>query len=175
MKDYPENALGFTGTGLKRVLLSVARLTAWLLISVLCTTVNAVAGDVYKWTDQDGNVHYGAQPESSNAQTLNIKVTPSTPSNNEKDEAESGTAAGTDESDGTPSTDSQSASQADIDAKNAEISKKNCEVIKKRLAAIQRGGRLYEMDDNGERQYWDDKTRTSKLDQAQSDVKKWCD
>ena len=44
----------------------------------------------------------------------------------------------------------------------------------KRLATITAGGRLYEMDEKGERHYWDDETRKGKMADAQKDVDKWC-
>jgi len=156
-------------------------ITPWFitlfLIGSLSLPLNAMAGDIYKWTDEEGNVHYGAQPESSNAQNLNIKVTPPPTVTDHQNNAQDNTSAEFDETNPDSSTDDPSAisdKQAEIDAKNEEIRKKNCEMIKTRLAAIQRGGRLYEVDDKGERQYWDDKTRTSKLDKAQADLKKWC-
>ena len=63
---------------------------------------------------------------------------------------------------------------AEVEKKNADIRKKNCGISKKRLAAINAGGRLYEVNEKGERSYWNDATRQAKMAEAQAQVNEWC-
>ncbi|NOZ53138.1 MAG: DUF4124 domain-containing protein [Gammaproteobacteria bacterium] len=169
MTDSPTNILLFINPHRLRTSLLTMLLTSLLLVSF-----TTIASNVYKWTDKDGNVHYSAKPESSTAQPFRINVAPPPSSNDVLDKAASGIASQPDIASPSGNQSTTENNQAEVDANNTEIRKKNCDVIKKRLATIQRGGRLYELDDQGERHYWDDKTRLSKLDQTQSDLKKWC-
>jgi hypothetical protein len=50
------------------------RLTLAILLTVCCAA--AQAGDVYKWKDKDGKVHYGDQPKGgAQAELLNADTT----------------------------------------------------------------------------------------------------
>lgn len=146
-----------------------------VVFSCLLATHAALAGKVYKWVDSNGEVHYGAQPPVENAQELNIKTKPSSPApentaeaadkdgqNNEKAQAKD------------PVKVHNEKELAEVEKKNAEIEKKNCGISKKRLAAINAGGRLYEVDEKGERSYWNDATRQAKMAEAQAQVDQWC-
>lgn len=150
---------------------SLVILTAALL---LILAPGAFAGKVYKWVDKDGNVHYGAERPPTAAQELNIKVRPGHPA------AGKGTAASKSEANGKGDDPEKTVNVknkkelAEVEKKNAEIRKKNCSIAKKRLAAIKVGGRLYEVNEKGERSYWDDTTRQSKMSEAQSQVDEWC-
>ena len=59
-------------------------------------------------------------------------------------------------------------------AKNEEIKKKNCEKAQAHLRTISAGGRLYEIDKDGERVYWDDAKRAAKIKEGEKSVEKWC-
>ena len=39
----------------------------------------AVAGEIYKWTDEDGNVHFGDRPAGENPERLAIQSKPTDP------------------------------------------------------------------------------------------------
>ena len=68
----------------------------------------------------------------------------------------------------------EQATKEDAAKKQEEAQKKNCQIAMKRMATISAGGRIYEVDEKGERVYWDDNTRKAKMAEAQKDVDKWC-
>lgn len=142
--------------------------------SLLFVAPGAFAAKVYKWVDKEGNVHYGAQqPEGSGgAQEMDIKVKEST----YQEEVESTDKAETKKSDSEEEKVKVSSEKEakEIEKKNAEIRKRNCSVAKKRLASISAGGRLYEVDDKGERKFWDDATTANKRAEAEAQVAEWC-
>ena len=144
------------------------------ILSLLFVAPGAFAGKVYKWVDKEGNVHYGAQrPEDSGgAQEMDIKV--KEPAFEE--EAVSTEKAATKKSDSAEEKVKVSSEKeaAEIEKKNAEIRKRNCSVAKKRLASINAGGRLYEVNEKGERSFWDDATTASKRAEAEAQVSEWC-
>lgn len=143
------------------------------LLSLLLASPAIFAGKVYKWVDKDGNVHYSAQKPMSGAQEMKVKVRPSSSADNSETTAESSSATKQEAQEETIKVSSEKEA-AEIEKRNAEIRKKNCSVAKKRLATIKVGGRLFEVDEKGERHYWDDATRASKLSEAQAQVQEWC-
>jgi cytoskeletal protein RodZ len=146
-----------------------------LITAVALVLAPAVfAGKVYKWVDQNGNVHYGADRPSNSAQELNIKVKPSSrPSPAKSAQSEDGQQSEREQAEETVKVNNEK-ELAEVEKKNAEIRKKNCSVAKKRLGAIKAGGRLYEVNEQGERSYWDDSTRQAKMAEAQAQVSEWC-
>ena len=157
--------------------LSMKMFFTLVLFILLLTTHAAFAGKVYKWVDKNGDVHYGAQPPAENAQELNIKIKPaSSASETEADSA----GTGNDDENGEKAKANEAVKVhnekelAEVEKKNTEIRKKNCGISKKRLAAINAGGRLYEVNEKGERSYWNDATRQAKMAEAQAQVDEWC-
>ena len=49
----------------------------WLMLGV-SLSFGATAG-VYKWVDEQGQVHYGDRPQADSAQEMKLKAPPSSP------------------------------------------------------------------------------------------------
>ena len=146
-----------------------------LLILVLSVTASSLwAATVYKWVDAQGNVHYSqSPPQQIGAKEMDIRVR--SPILQEPPRHVDGTPDSPAEAkEVAKKKKAESAKQAEVEKKNAEVRAKNCKTAKRRFATINQGGRLYEVDENGERQYWDDAQRQAKLASAQADVDKWC-
>jgi hypothetical protein len=145
-----------------------------ITLAILLAVPTTFAGKVYKWVDKNGDVHYGAQKPNSGGQEMKIKSKGSST----VDEEETSTADNSDEENSDSKEDtikvsSEKEAQA-LEKKNAKIRKRNCSVAKKRLASITAGGRLYEVNDKGERSYWNDATKAGKRSQAEAQVAEWC-
>lgn len=141
--------------------------------SLLFVAPGTFAGKVYKWVDKEGNVHYGAQPEGSGgAQEMDIK-TKAPAVEEEPEPAEKAESNKSDSEEEKVKVSSEKEAE-EIEKKNAEIRKRNCSVAKKRLASINAGGRLYEIDDKGQRTFWDDATTAGKRAEAEAQVAEWC-
>ena len=165
------------------------RISAYLIASTcfaLSLMANsALAGSIYKWVDKDGVVHYGQLPEGENATELSRQNRP---------EAEQDSDSASDEQTAQPGDEVKNPNaqydalrkenemaRAEIERQNAEIAKRNEEITKtncttaqKRLTSIQNGGRMYSVNDKGEREYWDDSRRNSEVQTAQDAIDKWC-
>ena len=154
------------------------RMTSFItLITILTLTAvpSTFAGKVYKWVDKDGNVHYSAEKPSSGAQEMKVKSKPSSSSSKSDSESDdSDKQAKNDSSEEEKVKVSSEKEAMEIEKKNEEIRKKNCTIAKRRAATIEQGGRLYEVDEHGERHYWDDDTRRAKMDEAEAQIKEWC-
>jgi len=152
------------------------------LLSTACVALvlsTAQAGGIYKWVDAQGNVHYSQEPHGQSAQEMNIKIPKTSDSADSAEEstAKSDTKNASDKtaeksSDGN---DAQTNAEKEAAAKDQkEVKEKNCQIAMKRLASINAGGRLYEVNEKGERSYWDDNTRKAKMEEAQKNVDEWC-
>ncbi|WP_455201736.1 DUF4124 domain-containing protein [Kaarinaea lacus] len=146
-----------------------------IAILTLAFVPGAVAGKVYKWVDQDGNVHYSAEKPSTGAQEMKVKSKPSSSGQDSEEPSGSDDDQAKKEKAGEEKVKVSSEKEAaELEKKNEEIRKENCSIAKRRAATIEQGGRLYEVDESGERHYWDDDTRRAKMDEAEAQIKEWC-
>lgn len=149
---------------------SVALLGAMFASGVL-------AGEIYKWTDADGTVHYGDRPaDDIAAERLNIQSRPTDPTriaalNQARIDARSqqreqaASAAGEAAKD-TPSP----AEQRQI----AEERAQKCTTYKERLQSFLQSRRLYREDANGERIYLNEQETQAARQDVQSKVEEYC-
>ena len=158
-------------TRLKR--LRMKRLLLLIAVSLLCATTLSVAGKIYKWTDSEGNIHYGERPPSEQAKQIKIPKGPSstsapvsTPSNQQEATKKLLNAF-----------DKERKDKADASAKAAKekaLRDKNCSISRKRVASYSIGGRIYDITEQGERRYLEEDEIKKGLAEAQKDVEKWC-
>jgi hypothetical protein len=147
-----------------------------VLITIVTFTFlpTAFAGKVYKWVDENGNVQYGSQKPASGAQELKVQSKPSSSAQDTASESAEDNQQTKENEEAEKVKVSSEKEAAEIEKKNAEIRKKNCSIAKRRAATIEQGGRLYEVDESGERTYWDDATRAAKMQEAQAQINEWC-
>ncbi|WP_455203446.1 DUF4124 domain-containing protein [Kaarinaea lacus] len=149
------------------------------MLICLCLLTTAQAGSVYKWVDEEGNIHYSQDPQHRSAQEMDVKTKPaSSDSGSDGDAKEDAYEAQTgkkpkDDKDKARREHEEKEQQA-MAAKKAEQKQKNCQIAMKRRATIAAGGRLYEVDEKGERHYWSDAEREAKLAEAEQQVADWC-
>ena len=142
------------------------------LLAILSTTVSA--GKVYKWTDAAGNTVYSQTPPPSknDVEEMNVKPSkPSTPPATPKSNTGSTSPGDKPQAEDKAADDTAKNEQ---EAKNEEIRKENCKRASTQLRTISDGGRIYEVNEQGERVYWDDETRKAKMEAAQKSVEEWC-
>ena len=148
---------------------AIAIVTATLL--TLFVASGALAGEIYKWTDAEGNVHYGDVPVDAQSERLAIK---SKPTNSSRVQAT--TQARLD----------ASAKQREEAAKlpagptpeelraEAEQRAEQCTSSKTQLQKFLTSRRIYRMDDNGERVYMDEAEMQATREQAENRVEEYC-
>ena len=144
--------------------------TLLILTLFLLIATTAQAGKIYKWTDASGAVHYTqTPPPDKHVQEMNVKVDEPKP-----DTADKSKDAKQKQTENKAVNKEQAEQKAAIEKKNAEITQENCKRANQRLRTISAGGRMYDINDKGERVYWDDAKRDSELSDAQQSVDKWC-
>jgi FKBP-type peptidyl-prolyl cis-trans isomerase len=147
-----------------------------VLVTVILLGASAfsLAGKIYKWTDDKGNIHYGERPPMDNAQQLKIPKAPphsaTTPTTKPGDQMEATQKL----LDAFAKERKEKAEATARAEKEQKITKENCSRARKRVASLKMGGRKYEVTEQGERNYLDDADIQNRLQKAQKMVGEWC-
>lgn len=139
---------------LSRIMLTPAiRNFALIVLFGLCSATQAAT--MYKWVDDDGNVHYDQSP----------------PTDRESEKLESKTSTKTP----TPAAAEQASDQPPkvTEDDNTRIKKQNCEAARRNLEIYKRSAKILQPD--GTELVLSDEMRAEKLRQVQEDIKKFCE
>ena len=145
---------------------------ACLVMFVVSASGIAFASDIYKWTDEDGNVHYEDRPTGdTTVQRLAISSSPTNPAKVQA-RAQSRYAA-KDPAQDSASREPQGPTKEELAAQAAEKRQK-CDTYKARLQKFIQSRRLYKEDDNGERVYLDEKQILAARERVENQVQEYC-
>ena len=147
--------------------------TATLVTGALLCAVSAGAGEIYKYTDADGNVHYGDRPTGDPTEERLAIVSRGT-----DPAAVQARIDARQERDATR----QEARTARAEAAEAEAEERSvaaeraarCEENRVRLQTYTDSRRLYREDENGERVYLDDDAREEAMQQVRDQIDEYC-
>jgi membrane protein involved in colicin uptake len=144
-----------------------------LTLCLLCLSPLSFAGKIYKWTDSEGQVHYGERPPSGQAKQIKVPTGPAhSPSPPAKPASrQEATQKLLD------SFDKERKDKAEAETKAAKEKarrEKNCSSARRRIAGLKIGGRQYEVDEQGNRHYLSEAEIQSRLAEAQQYADKWC-
>ena len=144
------------------------------LILLLCINTHSLA-EIYKWVDENGNVHFGQIPPDEDAQQIGSK---SDRQGQSSTSSTSDSATRINQQAEELEKDQQKAKEQQKkvaeEEKRQAIIKENCKRAQTNYNTISQGGRMYEVDPSGERHYWSDSERAAKLSNAKEAVDKWC-
>ena len=143
------------------------------MVLVVSASGTTLANDIYKWTDEDGNVHYGDRPTGDETEVrLDISSRPTNSGQVQavvearyakavasKEEAAAAAAAGP--------------SEEEIQAEARERAQK-CETYRARLQDFVTSRRLYKEDENGERVYLDEAQTQEARQRVEDQVQEYC-
>ena len=150
----------------KRIVLTCA-------IAAMTVSMGAMANEIYKWTDADGNVHYEDRPSgaateerldltyrSTDRGAVQARVKSRVDAQTAREEAKSTAAA---------------AEQEAADNAAAEQQRRErCDQARARLESYLQARRLYRTDDNGERVYLDDAQSQQARQKAEEQIAEFC-
>lgn len=167
----------------------------WLVMA--CCAMAAApltsAAEIYKWKDASGKIHYSDTPPPGKTpySTLSGKkpeqaepaapVAEATPADAKAPAKAALPAAGKDDPAQKKAEEDKAAREAEIKRLQAEkaameksIREQNCANARKRIAQFEQGGRIYTVDEKGERHYYGDAEIASELERARADVQANC-
>ncbi len=146
--------------------------TTGILLVATVIFGTAVAAEIYKWIDADGNVQYGDRPSGAESEVqLQITSRPTDPARIEaqttarlEQQAAAREAA---------ANEPQGPSEEELRAQARERAEK-CTMYRARLDKFVHSRRLYRADANGERVYLDEAETQAARDNVQRQVEEYC-
>ena len=163
---------------------------SWMVLGALLVPVSAMAGQMYKWTDADGKIHYSDQPPPGQgvkqSRTISTPTAPApAPAADAEKAADGKQAAVSPARQKTPAEQEMEFRKRRLEAAEAEKKKEqeaaaakekqdNCERAKARVAALQNGGRITTSSPAGEQVYLDDAQIAKELIDARKVADSWC-
>jgi hypothetical protein len=148
------------------------KITTTILILILgfAGAYGATAGEIYMWTDADGNIQYGDRPVEGAVRITNIET-----KSTDNSQVQATTQARLDKK----AAAMEEAEELDEIAREesleeAEASAAACESARTRLQNMLKSRRLYRKDDNGDRVYLDDSEMNAARAIVQSQVEDHC-
>ena len=151
--------------------------TILLLLSTAVVT-GALAAEIYKWTDDDGNIHYGDRPTGDGLTMPNqVERVAIASRRTNSDQVQSGVDARLKRESARAETATAAADarkEADAQRAQAEDRAEKCGAYRERLQKLLTSRRLYRLDDNGEREYLDEGQMDATRAQVQLQVEEYC-
>lgn len=150
------------------------RFALMLTLAVTLTATGvALSGEIYKWTDADGNVHYEDRPLGGAATervAISSRATDGSTVQASIDARRERTAAREEARTKRAEAESEAAkAQAE-----AEERKEKCAQYRARLENYLQSSRLYREDENGERSYLDEKQILEARAKVQDQIQEYC-
>lgn len=149
------------------------KLLVGFAVLALTASGGALANEIYKWTDEDGNVHYEDRPSGAvRAERLAMTYKPTNSAAlNKRMEAFADGEAARQEARATADVAAQEARKAEAEA---EAMKKRCDTYRSQLETMLQAPRLYRQGEDGEREYLDDAQRQEARTRAEELIAKNC-
>jgi len=142
------------------------------LMLAVTTAGTAVAGDIFKWTDEDGNVHFGDRPLGEDPEKVAIQSRPTNPERVQatvQSRANAAAKAAEEEAAATPAGPSLEELQAQADERAEK-----CDKYREQLQRFVRSRRLYREDESGERVYLDEDEMQAARERVENQVQDFC-
>lgn len=152
---------------------------SWLLLTV--TTISmvassaAISGEIYKWTDDAGNVHYEDRPTENQAVERLQIASRSTDKAALQEQAQARLEARkvADQVASEASSAPEKLTRREIRAEKAKR-QEQCQKYRDQLDQVLRSRHLYRAGDDGERTYLDESEKQAERNRVQDQVKEYC-
>ena len=142
--------------------------------SILTLAASGIAftGDIYKWVDEDGHVHYGDKPVGAQSERMTIQSTPTDPTRIAA-QAQANAAARMEVREAKATAAAEEPSEEALRAMALER-RKTCEKARADMQRMVSARHLYSEDDSGERVYLDEAEMQAVRERAENQVSEFC-
>ena len=141
-----------------------------LVICLALVAVNISYAGVYKWVDEDGQVHFGDNPQGT-SKSERVKIRKAPPPDPSTLERLNSREKFLDAKEKERANEQDTLEKAE---KKKAAYKEFCEKTRERLTMLERGGRLYAVETSGEKNYLTEEDRQAEIALAKEDLKKHC-
>ena len=145
---------------------------AFALMLVLVGASAPAVGEIYKWTDEEGNVHFGDKPVGEDPERVAIQSKRTNPERVEsrmQARASAAAKAAEEEAAATPA----GPTEEEMQARLAERQEK-CDSYRERLQRFVTSRRIYREDENGERVYMSEEEMQEAREKVENQVQDYC-
>jgi len=148
------------------------RLVLSVSVAALLASSMAVAGEIYKWTDDDGNVHYEDRP-TGDAQVEHLDVVTK---NTDNSVVQARLDANRKKREAARQVASEAPPEMTREELRAEQEKRQaqCQQYRDQLQSFLRSQRLYQEDDAGERTYLSETEIMAARTRVEGQIKEYC-
>jgi hypothetical protein len=149
------------------------RLTLFAIALSIAATDILFASVIFKWTDEDGAVHFSDKPTGeSNVERIEIRSRPTDPARVQAD-----VQAGVNERARQAEAEANAPQGPTPEEQRAQALQREerCNKYRERQTEFTNNRRIYRMDENGERIYYDEEEMQAARDQVDDLVKEYCD
>jgi len=142
------------------------------LMLAMAMAGTAIAGDIYKWTDEEGNVHFGDRPLGEQPERLAIQSKPTDPAKIQA-MAQARSQAAAKAAEEAAAAQPEGPSEEELQAQANERAQK-CTTYRAQLQKYVTSRRLYREDESGERVYLDEGEMQAAREQVETRVEEYC-
>jgi hypothetical protein len=133
---------------------------------------SAIAGDIYKWTDAEGNVHYGDRPAGEQPERVAVESQPTDPARIQA-ATQARADARTARSEAAAAAAASGPTPEQLKAEAAERAER-CTSVKAQMQQLVTSRRLYREDENGERVYLDESETIAARERVENQISEFC-
>jgi len=149
----------------RKLTLPLLSAAGFMLIAGLAPGEGTAIAGVYKWVDEQGQVHYGERPEGQDAEKMTIRTNETTKPREIK----------SDDKDADDQPEAEQAEKAPVEKYVPAYEKQRmCREAKTDLANISSRGRMREADAQGNYRYLTEQERQQRLSAARKKQAKYC-
>ena len=150
------------------------RKIACLIICAVSVSGMALANDIYKWTDENGSVHYVDRPSGDASEERMFISSKATNPNKVQARVQSRHENyATAQEEKTEAAKTARIAEEDQLAQ-AKVNAQKCNTYKARLQKFVTSRRLYKQDENGERVYLDEEQTQAARERVENQVQEYC-
>ena len=147
---------------------------AHVLLLALIAAGTATAAEIYKWTDEEGNVHFGDRPDGEEPEKVAIQSRSTDPARVQASvQARAAATAKSAEEEAAAAAAQQGPTPEELQAQADEKAEK-CNTYRARLQKYVTSRRLFREDENGERVYLDESETQAAREKIENQVQKYC-
>ena len=139
----------------------------------LAVSGSAVAGDIYKWVDEVGNVHYGDKPVSNGSERVAIESRP-TDRARVQSQYQAAAQARAENRDARAQADEEGRKAEEELRAQADERRQKCEASRATMQKFVTSRRIYTQDESGERVYMDDAQMQAARERVENDINEYC-
>ena len=143
--------------------------TCMIFVAALLTSTHGLA-EIYKCRDAQGKVQYADKPCAGESAVFTPRAAPKVDENSEQRMRKTQRLLRAYQEESIRKKEQQAEARAEKQAR-----KRNCASARDRYEGFMRAGRIYRLDEEGNRVIYSDEERSQTTEQAKLEVERWCD